>query len=283
MFPEITELIGDSIEWIWIPRTKSNTVTPKTPTRKHADQGKFHTWMTTNCSEVMSKRTQQDSEKKGVMTKSKPMMNSVSPCSERTLYVLASTASESPGKTWHESQLLLSSRTEQHQRTWRLVEDAYSSSYSEWTVELYWSSQEWKSDELMEVWTGRLVYEQPPGEFTEYTDKFIVDDDDMNPDTVAESDMSSISRSFFHRVNDRSRKIQDQFSKDPAQDSNKHFSMWRMFVFDTKNICIHGKELLGKFTFHQEYRKRSHNESDVRHVWKVDSRTVRWDLWSEHN
>ena len=35
--------------------------------------------------------------------------------------------------------------------------DAYSSSYSEWNVDKNWSSQEWKSDELMEVRTGRPV------------------------------------------------------------------------------------------------------------------------------
>ena len=83
------------------------------------------------------------------------MMNLASRCSERTPDVLASTASESPGKTRHESQFLLSSRTEQHQRTGRLVEDAYSSSYSEWNVDKSWSSQEWKSDELMEARTVR--------------------------------------------------------------------------------------------------------------------------------
>ena len=111
--------------------------------------------------------------------------------------MLASTASESPGKTRYESQLLLSSWNEQHQRTDRLVLDAYSSSCSEWNADKKWSSQEWKSDELMEVRTGRLVYEQPPGLFTEHTDRFIVDDDDMDSDTVAESNMPLISKPFF--------------------------------------------------------------------------------------
>ena len=41
----------------------------------------------------------------------------------------------------------------------------------------------------MEVRTGRPVNEQPPG-FTKHTDRFIVDDDDMDPNTVLESDMS---------------------------------------------------------------------------------------------
>ena len=56
------------------------------------------------CSEVMSKRTQKDSGEERVTAKSKPMMNLVSRCSERTLVVLLPTASESPGKTRHESQ-----------------------------------------------------------------------------------------------------------------------------------------------------------------------------------
>ena len=65
------------------------------------------------------------------------------------------------------------------------------------------SSQEWKSDELMEVRTERSVNEQPPGLFTQHTDRFIVDDDDMDSNTVSESEMSLKSRSFLHRVNDR--------------------------------------------------------------------------------
>ena len=92
-------------------------------------------------------------------------------------------------KTRYGSQLPLRSLNEQHQRTVRLVLDAYSSSYSEWNIDEKWSSQEWKSDELMEVRTGRLVFEQSPGLFTQHTDKFIVDDDDMDSDTVVESDM----------------------------------------------------------------------------------------------
>ena len=90
----------------------------------------------------------------------------------------------------------------------------------------------------------------------------------MDSDTDAESDMSLLSRSFLEKVNDRVRKIQDKSSKD-ATDSNEHY------VFDIGSICIHGKELLKNFTFYQKDRKRSHNETDVRHILKVDSRTVR--------
>ena len=51
------------------------------------------------CSEVMSKRTQEDSGGERVTAKSKPMMSLVSQCSERAPSALSSTASESPGKT----------------------------------------------------------------------------------------------------------------------------------------------------------------------------------------
>ena len=114
--------------------------------------------------------------------------------------MLTSTASESPGKSRYESQMPLSSRTEQHQRTGRPVEDAYSSSFSEWNVDKTWSSQGWKSDELMEDRTGGLVL------FAQHTNKFIVENDDMDSDTKAESEMSLKSRSFLHRVNDQVRK-----------------------------------------------------------------------------
>ena len=85
--------------------------------------------------EAMSKRTQKGVGEERVTAKSKPMMKLVSRCSERTPDVLPSTASESLGKTRHESQFLMSSRTEQHHRTGRPVKDAYSSSCSEWNVD----------------------------------------------------------------------------------------------------------------------------------------------------
>ena len=97
----------------------------------------------TDCSEVMSKRTQKDSGEERVTAKSRPMMNLIARCSERTPVALASTASESPVKTRHESQSLLSPQTEQHYRTVRPVLYAYSSCYSEWNVDKTWSSQEW--------------------------------------------------------------------------------------------------------------------------------------------
>ena len=96
----------------------------------------------------------------------------------------------------------------------------------------------WTSDELMEVRTRRPVYEQPPSLFTEHTDKVIVDDNDMDSDTDAESDMSLLSRSFLHRVNDRVPKIEDQSSKDATQDSNKLSLTLGMFMSSTLEASV---------------------------------------------
>ena len=184
------------------------------------------------CSEAMSKRRQKDSGEERVTAKSKPMISLVSRCSERNPDVLHSIASERLGKTRHESQFSLSSRTEQHHRTGRPVQDAYSSSYSEWNVDKTWSSQEWKSDELMEDRTVRPVV------FAQHTDRSIVDDDDMDSNTEAESELSSGSRSFLHRVNDRVRKMLDQSSKNATQHSNKHSLTCGMFMSSTLQASV---------------------------------------------
>ena len=73
-----------------------------------------------------------------------------------------------------------------------------------------------------------MVNEQPPGLFTQHTDRFIVDDDDMDSDTFAQSDISLLSRLFLHKVNDRVRKIQDQSSKDA----------WGIFLSSTLEASV---------------------------------------------
>ena len=295
MFPEPTELllIGCLIESICTPKSKSNTLTPKTQLADMLTKGNFtrdewnhllclfniSRFSSTNCLEVMSKRTQEDAGEERVTAKSKPMMSLVSRCSVRDPNVLASTATESLTKTRHESQFPLSSRTEQHHRTGQPVEDAYSGSYSEWNVDKTWSSQEWKSDEMLEARTVKPVGGQPAGLFTQHTDRFVIDDDDMDSDTATESDFSLKSRSFLHRVNDRVRILK----RCNARHRQTFFNLGIVYVFDIGNICIHGKQLLRKFTFLQKYRKRSHFETDVWHIWKVDSRTIRWDFWSDSN
>ena len=241
MFPEPTELllIGCSIESIWTPKSKIKYIDTKNQLADILTKGNFtrYEWnhllclfnishfSSTTCLEVVSKRTQKDAGEERVTAKSKPMMNLVSRCSVRNPDVLASTASESLGKTRYESQIPLSSWTEQQPRTGRLVMDAYSSSYSEWNTDEKLSSQEWKSDEVLEARTGRPVGGQ---QFTHDTDKFVIDDDDMDSDTATESNLSQKSRSFLHRVNGRARKMLDQSSKDATKDSDKHSVIWRM-------------------------------------------------------
>ena len=110
--------------------------------------------------------------------------------------MLASIASECLGETGYE---ILRSWNEQQPRTVRLVKDACSSNYSEWDTDEKWSSQEWKSDEVLEARTVRPVSEEPYGLFTH---RFVIDNDDTDSNTVTESDFSLKSRSFLHRLND---------------------------------------------------------------------------------
>ena len=190
----------------------------------------------TECSEAMPKRTQKDSGEERVTAKSKPMMNLVSRCSERTLDVLPSIASENRVATRHENQYSLSPQTEQHSRTGRPVVYARSSSYSEWNVDKTWSSQEWKSDELMKDRTGRPVVN------AQHTDRFIVENDKMNSYTEAESELSLEYKSFLHRVNVQVRKRQNQSSKDATKDSDKHSLIWEMLLSSTLQASL----LMGK-------------------------------------
>ena len=72
-------------------------------------------------SEVVSKRTQQVSGEERVTAKSRPMMNWIARSSERTSVSLSFTASESLGKTRHESQSLLSPQDGKYDRKESLV------------------------------------------------------------------------------------------------------------------------------------------------------------------
>ena len=131
------------------------------------------------------------------------------------------------GKPDLKVKIPLSSWNEQQPRTESPVMGASSSDYSEWNIDEKWSSQEWKSGEMLEARTGRPVGGQ---QFTQDTDKFVIDDDDMDSDTATESNLSLKSRSFLHRVNDRLRKILDHSSTDAMQDIDKRSLLWGMFM-----------------------------------------------------
>ena len=234
-----------ALDWLfdrisWTPRSRPNTLTPKNQlvdilTKLNFTRDEWNhllclfnisNFISTDCSEVISKRTQKDSGGEGVAAKSKPMMNLVSRCSDRNPEVLASSASESRVKTRYERlKVLLSSLTVQQTGTVRPV-----------------------------------------------SNKLVVDID-MDSDTAAESDLSLKSRSFLNRVNDRLQKMLNRSPEDSMQDIDKRSMIWECLsstveasVFMGKNysdnlhsikngsICIHGKELLRQFTFHQKYR-----------------------------
>ena len=166
----------------------------------------------------MSKRTQKESGEDRVTAKPKPMVNLVSRCSERTPGVLAFTASESPGNTRHESQLPLSSWSEQHPRTGKLVLAAYSSSCSEWNTD---EKGLLKSGNLMKWWKNErgdvLMSNHPACSQSTQTDLSLMTMIwTLTP--VTESDLSLNSQSFLNWVNDRVRKMLDHSSKDAMQD-----------------------------------------------------------------
>ena len=181
----------------------------------------------TNGLEVTSKRTQEDAGEERVTAKSKPMINLVSRCSVKDPTVLSSTASENRVNTKSESQNVpLSSLNVQQPRMGRPVMGARSSDYSEWDIDEKWSSQEWKSGEMLGSSTGRPV-----------DDKFVIDDD-MDSDTATESNLSLRSRSFLNRVNDRFRKILDHSPEDPMQDIDKRSLISGMFLSSTVEAFV---------------------------------------------
>ena len=174
----------------------------------------------------MSKRTPEDAGEERVTAKSKPMMNLVSRYSVRDPNVLASTASESLVKTKSESQKVpLSSLNVQQTSTVRPVLGASSSNYSEWNIDDKWSSQVWKSGEMLGTCTRPV------------DDKFVIDDD-MDSDTATESNFSLRSRSFLNKVNDRLRKMLDRSPEDAMQDIDKRSVIWGMFMSSTLEASV---------------------------------------------
>ena len=180
-------------------------------------------------------------------------------------------------KTRHESQNPLSLQTEKHDRTVRPGVYAYSSSYSVWNVDKIWSSQEWKSDELIEDRTGRPVV------FAQHTDRFIVENDKMNSFTEAGSELSLESRSFLHRLNDQVRKRQNQSSTDATQDSDKHSLRWGMFMSSKLQASV----FMGK-TYSDNWHSIKNTEDltmkqmfDISEKWITG--TIRRDLWNSYN
>ena len=123
LFDRINLDTKNQIKYFLTPKTNSQTCRPREIS--HVMNGIIFSVFnishssSTNCSEVMSKRTHKDASEERVTAKSKPTMNLVSRYSVEDPNVNASTASESLVETSYESQLPLSSWTEEHLRTVR--------------------------------------------------------------------------------------------------------------------------------------------------------------------
>ena len=169
---------------------------------------------------------------------------------------LSSSASESPMKRSYKSQSPLSAQAEMYDRTekpvvcsdtshehrhhHRFVDSKHSASFSEWDADKAWSSQEVKSDELMDDRTVKHVVCPQRG-----AQQFVIGDDGT------ESELSLGFRSFLNRVNDQVRKRQKRSSMNITEDSEKHCVIWGMFmsvtlesaVFMVKNYSDNGHSI----------------------------------------
>ena len=166
----------------------------------------------TDCSEVMSKRTKEESGEERVTAKSRPMMSLIA----RAPSNLSSSASESPGKTRQESQSPLGAQAEKCDRTGksgvcceRASPTGFSREYKNVILE-----EEENHDR-----TGKPVVCPQRG-----AQQFVIGDDET------ESDLSLGSRSFLNRVNDQVRKRQKPSIMNVTEDSEKHSVIWRMFM-----------------------------------------------------
>ena len=268
----------------------------------------------TVCSEGMAQRVQQDSGEERVTAKSRPMMSLIA----RAPSTLSSSASECPGKKSFESQSPWSAKAEKEDGTGRpvvdchkqFIESSYSARYSRWDDDKAWSSQEWKADKSMDDRTGQPVvtswwktHESQSSFSHEKTKHVILEEEEPHDrtgqpvvypqretrpqqfiigDDETDSELSLGSRSFLNRVNDQVRKRQKRSSMNVTENDEKHSMIWGMFMSVTLESAVFmGKNYSDNWHSIKKYR-RSHNETDVRHICKISVWT-RWDLWSGNN
>ena len=238
MFPDPTELllIGYSIESNWTLTSKSNILTPKTQLADMLTKGTFtrDEWnhlsclfnvshfSSAKCFEVMSKKQKESGEER-VTAKSRPMKNLIARSNERAPSAKSSTASQSPKKTSHESQISLSPQAEKYDRTERPVVCSQRASQTRF-------SREYKNVILEEEENHDRT--ERPVVCPERAHQFVVENDET------ETKLSSRSRSFLHRVNDQVRKRQKQSSIDATEDSEEHSVIWRMFMSLTLKASV---------------------------------------------
>ena len=144
----------------------------------------------------------------------------------------------------------------------------------------------------MEVRTGRPVNEQPPGLFAQHTDRFVIDDDDMDSYTVTKSDLSLKSRSE-ERVTAKSRpmmsliailpsSVSSSTSESQGKRSNGNQNPWSAKAErenrtgqpvagsdpKTASHCHHEQSIESSFS--ARYSKWDDNQAWSSQEWKAD-------------
>ena len=281
MFPEPTELhlIGCLIELIWIPRSKSNTSTPKTQLADILTKGNFtrDEWnhllclfdishfSSTVCSDAMAKRLQQGSGEERVTAKSRPMRSLIA----RVPSNISSSTSVSPGKRSYGNQDSWSAKGEREDRPGQPVvgsdpktasnyyheqfmESFSSARYSKWDDHQAWSSQEWKTDTSMCDRSGQPV-------------------------VTSRGKTLESQPSFFHEKTQHDGTAQSIVNEViPCDRSGQPVGRERKTFCDLGNVhdcnngisSIHGKESPEQLSLHCEH-DRSHTQTNVRHIYEI--------------
>ena len=300
MFPEPTELllIGHLIESIWIPRSKSNTSTPKTQLADILTKGKFtrDEWnhllslfhighfSSTPCSEVMSKRIQQESGEERVTTKSRPVINSTG----RMPSVVSS--SSNPGKTWYGYQdpgksVVVDDRSGQ-------PDGLFPAGYSKLDCGRSWSSQEWKSEATAHDRSGKpdktswsMIQQVRP----HHGDTLLDGDaqsvryggmprdrsgqpDSANSQEEAESEtfvMGSDAAEFVNKVKDQVRKRQKRMPN-VGDSGEEHSIIWGMFMAATMNAAT----FMGKNCMDNQNSIMNSKDLTLKHMFDITSKLV---------
>ena len=260
MFPEPTELflIGCLIESMWTPQSKSNTLTPKTNSQTYWQREISHVMngiIFCDCSTsvisiplIVLKRCRKERKKmqeKKVTAKSRPMMN----LTARMPSVVSSWTSSSPGKTWYGYQdpgksVVVDDRSEKPDRL-------SSTDFSKLDYDRVWSSQEWKSGEMLEARTERPVREHPADLFTQH-------------------------RQICHRwrwCGLWHRHRIEPFAKITVILAQDEWS----FAKDIGPFFNRCNDIPSK------RHGKSHFQEDVRDIWTVDMGTIGWVFWSVSN
>ena len=267
----------------------------------------------TVCSEVMSKRPQKDSGEERVTAKSRPKMSLIARAPSTLSSSASespgkkSYESQSPwsakAEEYDRTEKPVVGRDTSHESGHhhkRSVESSYSARHSGWDDDKAWSSQEWKADELMDdrtetpVVCSRARTHEFQSRFSREHKHVIIEEEENHDSTgkpvvcpqrgarpqqfiigddETELELSLGSRSFLDRVNDQVRKKTKTIFDECYGRRRKTFcDMVNVHVCNIGISCTHGEELLRQLAFHQEY-KRSHNETNVRHICEIGVRT----------